>query len=158
MKTTFGNSVIVTSKWLNGAKRLFFDGQDLDWHFDPLGLESLVTRGPNGLDSRYMTLGTSQPNMAPNGAYISGPFVSGPKVVTGFWSFGVNPVLNPTIDLQNGVNAPLSYLTNVKYNYANGINPSSVPQKFSSLSDPDLITKKILLEQFSNMVVDNGLY
>jgi len=158
MKTTFGHAVVVTSKWLNGAKKLYFDGQDLDWHFDPLGLESLVTKGSNGLDTRYVTLGTSQPNLAPNGTFISGSPISGSKVVTGLWSFGFDPAQNPTVDAQNGVNAPRSYLTNIKYNYANGINPSSISQKFASLSDSDLMTKRIVLDQFDNLVVDNGIY
>ena len=38
-KTTFGPGVIVTSKWLNGAKEIKFDGQDKDWHY---ALNSIV--------------------------------------------------------------------------------------------------------------------
>lgn len=56
-KTIFSSGVIVTSQWLNGARQIVFDGQDLDWHYDPLDLNSLVTSGPNGLDSRYVQIG-----------------------------------------------------------------------------------------------------
>lgn len=159
MKTTFSSGVVVTSEWLNGAKRIFFDGQDLDWHYNPLGLESLALRGPNGLDSRYVTLGTEQPSLSSTGVYISGSPVSGDKVVTGKWLFGYDPNVNPTID-QDLSNAPLSYLTNLKYEYANGIVSPSISQKFGALVNSDLITKQILSEQISgiSLNVDNGTY
>lgn len=60
MKTTFGSGVIITSKFLNGAKNLRFDGKDEDWHYSPLGLESLQKSGEFGLDSRYLTRTTEQ--------------------------------------------------------------------------------------------------
>lgn len=157
MKTTFSTGVVVTSEWLNGAKRIFFDGQDLDWHYNPLGLESLVLRGPNGIDSRYVTLGTDQPNLAPNGTYISGLPLSGNKVVTGSWSFGYDPALNPSIE-QSTNSAPTSYLTNFKYDYANAIPLPSITQKYAALSNTDLITKKVLSDQFNDLVIDNGTY
>lgn len=158
MKTTFSSGVIVTSEWLNGAKRIYFDGQDLDWHYNPLGLDSLVLKGPNGLDSRYLTLATDQPNLTNTGILITGYPVSGNKVVTGQWLFGFDTVQNPSIDEENGQNAPRSYLTNAKYNYANGIYPASITQKFSELNDSDLVTKKIVLDQFVDLVIDNGTY
>lgn len=154
-KTTYSTGVPVTSKWLNGAKRIYFDGQDIDWHYDPLGLESLILRGPNGLDSRYVTLPTDQPNLSATGVYISGSPISGNKVATGLWSFGYNDTLNPMLD-QNVNNAPKSFLTNLKYNYAGGIVSPSVAQKFSSLSDEDLVTKKIVSDVL--LTVDNGTY
>lgn len=156
-KTTFGNGVIVTNKWLNGAKQIFFDGQDLDWHFNPLGLESLVLRGPNGLDSRYVTLTTDQPNLTTTGVYISGFPISGSKVFTGKISFGYDPSLNPSIE-ESKQNAPLSFLTNAQYNWANGIVSPSVVQKYASLQDAHLVTKKILQDQFDILVIDNGTY
>lgn len=156
-KTTFGNGVIVTPQWLNGAKRIAFDGQDLDWHYDPLGLNSLILRGPNGLDSRYVTLGTDQPSLSTNGVFVSGYPVSGNKVATGQWSFGYNITQNPTIP-QAVDKAPLSYLTNIQYNYANNTPSPTIPQKFSALNDNHLITKKVLFDQFDALVIDNGLY
>jgi len=161
-KTTFSSGVIVTSQWLNGAQQIYFDGQDLDWHYPPLGLNSLVRTGPNGLDSAYVTLGTDQPELDSAGKFLSGLPVSGSKVVTGLWNFGYdqNPVLaNPANVLAN---APKSYTTNDKYNYANGIPGPTIPQKFAALVDADLVTKLVLLEQIEQLLesleIDNGVY
>lgn len=161
MKTTFSSGVVVTSKWLNGAKEIFFDGQDLDWHYNPLGLNSLITVGPNGLDTRYMTLGTNQPNLSTLGEFISGTPISGTKVVTGLWWFGFPeiPGIGGNVNPRNiPNNAPLSYTTNAKYFYANGVNDPSIDQKYAGLVDVDLVTKLILTEQLDNLVVDNGEY
>ena len=166
MKTTFSSGVIVTSQWLNGAQQIFFDGQDLDWHYAPLGLNSLVQTGPNGLDSAYVTLTTNQPELNPlTGALLSGSPVSGGKVISGLWNFGYDPlvVTNPP---NVRANAPKSYTTNDKYNYANGVpvtpTTPTIAQKFAALDDPDLITKLILTEKLDdlleNLEVDNGIY
>lgn len=157
-KTTFSTGVVVTSEWLNGAREIRFDGQDLDWHYNPLGLESLILKGPNGLDSRYVTLGTDQPGLSLTGIYVTGYPVSGNKVFTGKVTFGFDPVQNPSIDDSNGTNAPLSYLTNAKYSYANGVSPASVPNKYLALSDNDIITKLVLKEQFETLEIDDGEY
>lgn len=156
-KTTFSSGVIVTSKFLNGFQNIYFDGQDLDHHYDPLGLDSLITKGPNGLDSRYVTLDTEQPVMSTTGILLTGQPISGDKVVSGAWHFGFNPIQNPTLP-QNFLNAPLSFLTNLKYENAGGISPSTIPQRYGALDDSDLITKQILTEQFDDLVIDNGEY
>lgn len=161
MKTTYGQGVIVTSKWLNGAKQIVFDGQDLDWHYDPLGLNSLVTSGPNGLDSRYLTLETAQPTLSQAGELITGVPISGHKVVSGKWWFGFPTILyegsnvNPANTPEN---APRSYTSNAKYDYANGVISPTPSQKFDLLDDADLVTKRIVFEQFDTFVVDNGEY
>jgi hypothetical protein len=160
-KTTFSSGVIVTSAWLNGAQQIYFDGQDLDWHYNPLGINSLITTGPNGLDSQFVTLGTAQPTIDGAGLYISGTPISGAKVITGLWNFGYDSsvVGNPANDKQY---APKSYTTNDKYNYANGIPTPSIPQKFAALADVDLITKKVVDDQIQyyieNIEIDNGIY
>ena len=105
--------------------------------------------GPNGLDSRYVTLAGEQ-----SGEYNT-PTVSGNKTITGAFNFGFNPVSgqdnNPTI-------APQSYQTNTKFNFAGGaINPS-FDQKFSSLLNSDLITKEILVGRLASLYIDNGFY
>lgn len=157
MKTTFSTGVIVTSEWLNGAKDIKFDGQDLDWHYNPLGLESLILRGPNGLDSRYVTLASNQPNLSASGALLTGFPISGDKVVTGRWQFGYKPEENPTIEQFIG-NAPLSYLTNEKFKYISG-NPSDAASiRFSLLDDSDLVTKRILEDRLSYLTIDDGTY
>jgi hypothetical protein len=156
-KTLFSSGVIVTSAWLNGARNIVFDGQDIDWHYNPLGLESLVTKGPSGLDSRYITLDTEQPVLSTTGIFLSGQPVSGNKVVTGAWKFGFDPNVNVT-QPQNPANAPLSFLTNLKYDDANGINPATIAEKFAALLDADIITKKILVDQLDSFVADNGEY
>ena len=161
MKTTFSSGVIVTSQWLNGAQNIYFDGQDLDWHYSPLGLNSLITTGPNGLDSRYITLGTSQPNLNGSGLYTSGTPISGTKVVTGVWNFGYDSsiVENPLNTLSS---APKSFTTNGKYNYANGTVSPSIPQKYGALQNEDLVTKLVLTDQLNYLIdnnnIDNGVY
>jgi len=154
-KTTFSSGVTVTSAWLNGAKQIYFDGQDLDWHYDPLGLSSLVITGPNGLDSRYITLGTDQPTLDLEGKYAAGAPISGSKVVTGTWNFGYDQtVTNPPNPPNTGAYAPKSYTTNTKYNSGG----STIGEKYAELEDEDLITKKILNDQFLDRLVDNGYY
>jgi hypothetical protein len=153
-KTTFSSGVTVTSAWLNGAKQIYFDGQDLDWHYDPLGLSSLVTGGPNGLDTRYITLGTNQPNIQ-SGLLINGTPISGNKVVTGSWNFGYDQTGANAVNPDNvAANAPKSFTTNTKYS-AGG---STVASKFAALSDEDIVTKLVVSEQFDAFEIDNGYY
>ena len=160
-KTTFSSGVIVTSQFLNGFQQIYFDGQNLDHHYPPLGLNSLVRTGPNGLDSAYVTLNSEQPELSAAGLYTSGSPISGGKVVTGVWNFGYDPlqVGNPTNVIQY---APKSYTTNDKFDYANGVLTPNPAQKFAALDSADLVTKDVvqswvefLLETF---VVDNGVY
>ena len=150
MKTTFSSGVIVTSAWLNGAQQIYFDGQvGLDWHYNPLGLNSLVATGPNGLDSRYITLGTDQPNLDSTGLFLNGVPITGSKVVSGVWNFGYDTSVagNPTND---------------KYNFANGVPTPTPAQKLAALSDADLVTKEVLESQlsygFDYYEIDNGVY
>jgi hypothetical protein len=161
MKTTFSSGVIVTSSWLNGAQQIYFDGQDLDWHYPPLGLNSFIRTGPNGLDSAYITLTTDQPELNASGLYVSGSPISGNKVVTGLWSFGYDPLVvgNPRNIREN---APKSYTTNDKYNFANGAVSPSVLQKFAALEAEDLVTKEVLEQWAAYLIetlqIDNGVY
>jgi hypothetical protein len=165
MKTVFSSGVIVTSSWLNGAQQIYFDGAENDWHYPPLGLNSLVQTGPNGLDSAYVTLDTDQPSLittGPNtGLYSSGTPISGTKVVTGVFNFGYDPTIagNPANTISN---APRSYTTNGKYENAAGTPTPSISQKFAVLDNSDLVTKLVLLEQIENLLetleIDNGVY
>lgn len=164
-KTTFSSGVIVTSQFLNGFQQIYFDGQDLDHHYPPLGLSSLVRTGPNGLDSAYVTLGTDQPQLNANGLLISGAPISGDKVVAGMWSFGYDPLQsgNPTNIVAN---SPKSYTTNLKYENAGQPTPPvpapDVPTKFAALDNADIVTKEILETWvqylFENLRFDNGVY
>jgi hypothetical protein len=160
MKTVFSSGVIVTSAFLNGSQQIYFDGADIDWHYNPLGLNSLITSGVNGLDSRYITLGTNQPTLS-SGVYVTGTPISGEKVVTGLWNFGYDQTVagNPSNVF---VNAPQSFTTVGKYDNANGITSPTTAQKYGALDDEDLITKIILTEQIENaadsLEVDNGYY
>jgi hypothetical protein len=161
-KTTFSSGVIVTSQWLNGAQQIFFDGADLDWHYPPLGLNSLIRTGPNGLDLAYMTLGTDQPAIDSAGKLLSGIPISGSKIVTGLWNFGYDP--NPLLSNPANIiaNAPKSYTTNDKYNNANGVVSPTIPQKYAALDEADLVTKKVLFDQTDYLLetieIDNGYY
>jgi hypothetical protein len=160
-KTTFSSGVIVTSQWLNGAQQIYFDGQDLDWHYAPLGLNSLVRTGPNGLNSAYVTLDTNQPELSASGLLLSGAPISGDKVITGVWNFGYDPlqVGNP-VNIRE--NAPKSYTTNDKYNFAGGAVTPNVSQKFAALDSADLVTKEVLQTWvdyvLDTLELDNGIY
>jgi hypothetical protein len=77
------------------------------------------------------------------------------------WNFGYDPLVvgNPA---NIRANAPKSYTTNDKYDYANGIPSPSVPDKFNALDPADLITKEVL-EQLIDYIqdvleIDNGVY
>ena len=161
MKTTFSSGVIVTSAFLNGAQQIYFDGADLDWHYQPLGINSLIISGPNGLDTEFVSLGTPQPTLDAAGQYVSGIPISGAKVVVGPWLFGYDSsiVTNPVNDR---LASPKSYTTNDKYNYANGTPTPTIPQKFAALVDSDLITKQIVADQIEELLeslqIDNGIY
>jgi len=161
MKTAFSSGVIVTSSWLNGAQQIYFDNQDLDWHYPPLGISSMVTSGTDGLDGRYITLATDQPVLNSTGFLVSGQPISGAKVVTGPWAFGYDLTVNTT--LQNIIaNAPKSFTTNSKYDNAGGNSPSTVPQRWAALAPEDITTKKTVDEWvdylFDSLVIDNGVY
>jgi hypothetical protein len=159
-KTTFSSGVIVTSQWLNGAQQIYFDGQDLDWHYAPLGLNSLVRTGPNGLDSAYVTLGTNQPELDSAGLLIGGAPISGDKVISGMWNFGYEPLSSNPTNVR--ANAPKSYTTNDKFNYAGGVSTPNPAQKFAALDGADLITKDVLeiwvQSLFDDLELDNGIY
>ena len=126
-----------------------------------MGLNSLVRTGPNGLDAAYVTLTTDQPELDANGLLISGAPISGSKVITGVWNFGYDPlqVGNPANIREN---APKSFTTNDKYDYANGVPTPTVPQKFAALDSADLITKEVLTQWveylFETLEIDNGVY
>jgi hypothetical protein len=141
-KTLFGPGVIVTSQWLNGAREISFDGADADWHYAPINGNDIQRGGDNGLDSVYVTLQTDQ-------SYGSIP-VTGRKSFMGLVQFGdqVNT---------SGLNAPLSWNTNAKFNQ--GGSQQSFLVKYAQLDSPDLITKEILNERINNFpVVDEGFF
>ena len=156
-KTTFGHNTPVTPSFLNGFQQIYFDGQDLDHHYPPLGLSSLEVGGPDGLDTRYITSGTAQPSLSGNGAYVAGSPIFGHKTVTGSWNFGYDFSVggNPPNTIGN---APQSFTTNARYLGANNITTPTIAQKFAALRPADLITKLVLAEQFQDLEIDNGYY
>ena len=138
-KTTFGPGVIVTSKWLNGAKEIKFDGQDKDWHYSPLNIEDLQRGGALGLNAAYVTIDTDQ-------TFIGTP-VTGAKSFLGRVEFGDK-------NLAVGVSAPRSWNTVAKFSSGN-----TFPQRLGNLSDEDIITKKVLVDQIDNFPnVDEGFF
>ena len=155
-KTTFSSGVIVTSQFLNGFQQIYFDGQDLDHHYNPLGLNSLVQTGPNGLDSAYVTITTNQPDISPTGIYVSGSAISGNKVVSGVWNFGFSTAVGNPVNIP--ANAPKSYTSNDKFNITLG----TADQKFQALNSADLVTKDIVKQWvdylFESLELDNGVY
>lgn len=135
-KTTFGPGVIVTSKWLNGAQQIHFDGLDLDWHYPPLTIHDVQLGGENGFDGRYVTLGTDQ-------VYGGDPII-GSKSAMGLWEFGDALYAEAWA-------APKSWATNVKFDGTSELRPFN--DKWASLRQEDIITKK----QVDQLVfADNG--
>jgi len=142
MKTQFGPGVIVTSKWLNGAREIYFDGADLDWHYPPISIGDVQRGGNTGLDTAYVTVGTDQT--------IGGVPITGNKSFMGFVAFGDATNSNPA-------NAPASWTTIAKFNQG-GAN-QNFSTKFANLNPEDLITKNVLDEQVNNFpIIDEGSF
>ncbi len=143
-KTTFGPGVVVTSKFLNGAQRLYFDGQSLDWHFSPINSADIQRGGTIGLDNVYVTISTDQ-------VYGDGGVpVSGNKSFMGFVEFG------DTAN-SNGTNAPQSFNTNTKFN--SGGQSQTFTAKYANLADQDILTKLVLTQQIDNFpIIDQGTF
>lgn len=64
-KTTFSSGVVISSKFLNGAQQIHFDGLDEDWHYPPLTFDQVKLSGEGGFDQAFVTLATSQNVVAP---------------------------------------------------------------------------------------------
>ena len=143
MKTTFGPGVIVTSKWLNGAKQLYFDGVDADFHYDPINKNDIQRGGTNGLDTTYVTVSTDQ-------EYGNFPGITGRKSFMGQVQFGDKFAAS-------GFVSPLSWNTNAKYN--RGSSDQSFSLKYANLEDADLVTKQILTEHVASFpIIDEGFF
>jgi len=143
MKTTFGPGVIVTSKWLNGAKKLYFDGVDADFHYDPINGGDIQRGGTNGLDSVYVTVGTDQ-------EYGGSPGVTGRKSFMGQIQFGDK-------FSASGFVSPLSWNTNARFN--RGGSDQNFSLKYANLEDADLVTKQIMTEQLASFpIIDEGFF
>jgi hypothetical protein len=141
-KTLFGPGVIVTSNWLNGAREIRFDGEDLDWHFQPINSRDIQRGGETGLDTVYVTLRTDQ-------TYGNQP-IQGFKSFMGLVEFGDQSNTNPNY-------APLSWNTNAKFNQGGSFQDFAL--KFSQLENSDIITKEILVERIDNFpTIDEGFF
>ncbi len=134
-KTTFGPGVIVTSKFLNGAQQIYFDGLQEDWHFSPISINDIQQGGSLGLDGRYMTIATDQ-------IYGNTP-VTGNKSFMGLVSYG-----DTTYSI--AANAPKSFTTNAKFNL--GGSTQSYADRFANLSSEDIVTKEVL----NDLVFEGG--
>jgi len=142
MKTNFGPGVIVTSKWLNGAREIYFDGQDLDWHYPPISQGDIQRGGTNGLDDVYVTLDTNQ-------TYVGTP-ITGEKSFMGHVEFGNEQNANP-------FNAPTSWTTLAKFNQG-GVD-QTFSAKFANLNEEDILTKEVLDQQIINFpIIDEGAF
>jgi len=142
MKTHFGPGVIVTSKFLNGAQEIFFDGAAEDWHYNPISSNDIQRGGANGLDKTYITRDTDQ--------------VYGADPITGSKSFMGGVFFGDSLNA-NGLYAPLSYTTNAKFN--TGGTAQTFSTKYANLEDQDLITKEVLTERIDNFpIVDEGTF
>lgn len=119
-KTTFGSGVVITSKFLNGAKEIRFDGADQDWHYQPLNVNDIQKSGDLGLDSRYLTRTTEQ-------------IISGKKTTLAPFHFGVEDEC-----INCAAVAPKSFSTNHKW--FGGTEVGAI----SRLENEDIITKMVL--------------
>jgi hypothetical protein len=141
-KTTFGPGVIVTSKFLNGAQNIYFDGQNLDWHYPPINSGDLQRGGTAGIDNVYVTVSTEQT--------FSGVPITGNKSFMGRVAFGDVVSSSPLA-------APSSYSTLAKYNQGGATQTQTV--KYANLASADLITKEILTQQIANFpIIDQGTF
>ena len=141
-KTNFGPGVIVTSKWLNGAREIHFDGKDLDWHYPPINLGDVQRGDVDGLDSAYVTLATDQ-------VYGGAP-ITGQKSFMARVQFGDEVSANPAA-------APASWSTVAKFNTGGAGQNFSI--KYANLADEDVLTKTILTEQIDNFpIIDEGFF
>ena len=128
-KTNFGPGVIVTSKFLNGAQQIYFDGLNEDWHYPPISIDDIQQGGSLGLDGRYVTIATDQ-------TYGNTP-VTGNKSFMGLVAYGDVVTSVPA-------NAPKSFSTNAKFNI--GGQTQAYADRFANLSSEDIITKEVLNE------------
>jgi hypothetical protein len=141
-KTNFGPGVIVTSQYLNGAREIFFDGADLDWHYAPINRLDIQRGGQDGLDNTYVTLTTEQTSET----YP----ISGNKSFLGTVEFG-GPV-NTTASA-----APKSWATNAKFN--SGGSAQNFVLKYANLKEEDLVTKHVLQNRIDNFpAIDEGRF
>jgi hypothetical protein len=141
-KTNFGPGVIVTSQYLNGAREIFFDGADLDWHYAPINRLDIQRGGQDGLDNTYVTLNTEQTSET----YP----ITGNKSFMGMVEFGSS--LNTT-----AYAAPKSWSTNAKFN-SGGVS-QNFALKYSNLKDEDLVTKYVLQNRIENFpAIDEGRF
>ncbi len=141
-KTTFGPGVIVTSKWLNGAQNIYFDGQNLDWHYPPINSGDIQRGGRTGIDNVYVTIATEQT--------FSGVPITGNKSFMGYVAFGDSTSSSPLA-------APASFSTNAKFNIGGPTQTFSV--KYANLQDADILTKEVLTQQIANFpIIDQGTF
>ena len=136
-KTQYAPGVVVTSRWLNGARQLFFDGIDEDWHYDPLTTSDIKRIGDKGFDNLYVTRETFQQ-------------ISGNKTFDGDVKFGDSESSDPD-------NSPKAYSTNAKFN--RGGENRLFSQKWQNLDEYDLITKRIMTERIKDFPeIDEGTF
>ena len=141
-KTTFGPGVIVTSKFLNGAQNIYFDGQQLDWHYPPINSGDIQRGGSAGVDNVYVTVSTDQT--------FGGVPITGNKTFMSRVTFGDSLSAS-------ALAAPASFSTNAKFNVGGATQTFSA--KYSNLSVADVLTKEILTQQIANFpIIDQGTF
>ena len=141
-KTTFGPGVIVTSKFLNGAQNIYFDGQQLDWHYPPINSGDIQRGGSAGVDNVYVTVSTDQT--------FGGVPITGNKTFMSRVTFGDSLSAS-------ALAAPASFSTNAKFNVGGATQTFSA--KYANLSVADVLTKEILTQQIANFpIIDQGTF
>ena len=141
-KTTFGPGVIVTSKFLNGAQNIYFDGQNLDWHYPPINSGDIQRGGSAGVDNVYVTVSTDQT--------FGGVPITGNKTFMSRVTFGDSLSAS-------ALAAPASFSTNAKFNVGGATQTFSA--KYANLSVADVLTKEILTQQIANFpIIDQGTF
>ena len=141
-KTTFGPGVIVTSKFLNGAQNIYFDGQNLDWHYPPINSGDIQRGGSAGVDNVYVTVATDQT--------FGGVPITGNKSFMGRITFGDSLSAS-------ALAAPASFSTNAKFNVGGAT--QTFTAKYANLSVADVLTKEILTQQITNFpIIDQGTF
>ncbi|MDX1371212.1 MAG: hypothetical protein R3321_02010 [Nitrososphaeraceae archaeon] len=143
-RTTFGDGTIVTTQFLNGAQKLYFDGLDQDWHYDPLDVEDMDTSDiGTGLGTKFVTLDTRQTLVEPkvfhnNPASSPGPLPGGTTADQYRFTdkvIGIDPTAQKHLTTKDYVDRQIEALNLPTVNYGSGNSNQVVVQQIKSSID-----------------------
>lgn len=143
-KTVFGSGSIVTSQWLNGAQKIYFDGLEEDWHMEPLDVEDMDTSDTNnGLGTKLVTLDTRQTIIEPKVFHNSPNTIPGPLplgTAADQYRFtervvGVDPTAQKHLATKDYVDVAVQAINFPDVDYGSGNSSDVIVQQISSSID-----------------------